>query len=100
MQEARAAGCRTASEAKKFLEGKKGKETEEKDTFHMLKCRSLDDWDISGFPGEDLLSESVSIIPSTSCFLSSMPLLLILLSETQRLHGGINVGPKRVHDII
>lgn len=108
MQEARAAGCRTAAEVNRFIEQKKKKEADEsakrvkESTVAALSGKvlqrpsnlkgevdgsphgvvrgstglhiggidspstiankissSLDDWDISGFLGADLLSESV-----------------------------------------
>lgn len=104
MQEAQAAGCRTSSEAHRFLEQKRKKEAEENgqrvkesgqagpsgkvlqrpnslkgevevsprgvvrgstslqpfgnDSYSTI-ASSLEDWDISGFVGADLLSETV-----------------------------------------
>lgn len=101
MQEARAAGCRTAVEASRFIEQKRKKEAEEnalrlkestqagaagKGPLHggpqgfvqgstglqpfsrdssssnateQVILNSIDDWDITGFIGADLLSETV-----------------------------------------
>ena len=101
MQEARAAGCRTAAEANKFIEQKRKKEAEEnaqrlkesvqagtsgKVLLHgspsgvvrgstglqpfnkesstvigQATLSTLDDWDITGFIGADLLSDTVRI---------------------------------------
>ncbi|XP_040948862.1 transcriptional adapter ADA2a isoform X1 [Gossypium hirsutum] len=106
LQEARAAGCRTAAEANKFIEQKRKKEAEEnaqrlkesvqagpsgKVLLHgsprgivrgstglqpfskesstvlgLTTLSTLDDWDITGFIGADLLSDSVRI-PSLHC---------------------------------
>ncbi|PPE01904.1 hypothetical protein GOBAR_DD01044 [Gossypium barbadense] len=105
-KEARAAGCRTAAEANKFIEQKRKKEAEEnaqrlkesvqagpsgKVLLHgsprgivrgstglqpfskesstvlgLTTLSTLDDWDITGFIGADLLSDSVRI-PSLHC---------------------------------
>ncbi|KAK5833303.1 hypothetical protein PVK06_017125 [Gossypium arboreum] len=109
LQEARAAGCRTAAEANKFIEQKRKKEAEEnaqrlkesvqagpsgkvllhgsprgivrgstglqpfsKESSTVLgqtTLSTLDDWDITGFIGADLLSDSVRI-PSLRCCIS------------------------------
>lgn len=102
MQDARAAGCRTAAEANKFIEQKRKKENEENtlrikespqvgtngkafpkpevsprglirvptDPFSTGKDQNsamrpimsaLDEWDVTGLTGVDLLSETVSI---------------------------------------
>lgn len=90
MQEARAAGCRTSVEAQRYIEQKKKREAEEnarkaKDSSqtgpsgkflqrasHLkgeldssprggVMGAGLDDWNINGLPGADLLSEAVSI---------------------------------------
>lgn len=87
MQEARDAGCRTAAEASKFIEHKREKEAEESSprmesaqaspsgkVFPRSNLKSeidgslreLDDWDISDFPGVELLSETVSA--RSKCF--------------------------------
>lgn len=97
LQEARAAGCTTTTEANRFIEEKRKKEAEEnlvrlnhggpgstvagkalksprglhrnlqpfgsdslsKTTLPII-CSSLDNWDVSGLLGADLLSETVS----------------------------------------
>lgn len=96
LQEARAAGCTTTTEANRFIEEKRKKEAEEnlvrlnhggpgsvagkglksprglqrnlqpfgseslsKATLPII-CSSLDNWDVSGLLGADLLSETVS----------------------------------------
>lgn len=81
MQEARAAGCRTAAEANRFIEQKREKEAEESlqrmESAQAGPCgkvfprpnylkneadgslSKLDDWDIGDFPGAQLLSETV-----------------------------------------
>ncbi|KAF7815204.1 transcriptional adapter ADA2a-like [Senna tora] len=80
LQEARAAGCRTAAEAYRFIDLKKTKESEPsvckeigKDSPVELQAilRSLDVWDITGFAGAELLSQSekelcneIRILPS------------------------------------
>lgn len=89
LQEARAAGCRTSVEAERFIEQKRKREAEENarkakensqtgpsgkflQRANHLKGEldnsprggppgsGFDDWNVNGFPGADLLSESVS----------------------------------------
>jgi transcriptional adapter 2-alpha len=114
MQEARAAGCCTATEANRFLEQKRKKEAEEsehgvkessqclngkvlqrqnhlkgefdaspqgfvkgstglqpstRDSSSALQAISscVDEWDITGFVGVDLLSETVRMLSSILC---------------------------------
>ncbi|XP_047342363.1 transcriptional adapter ADA2-like [Impatiens glandulifera] len=68
LQEARAAGCRTSSEAERYIEQKMRKESEEiavrsRDGIQIglsgqAISGSLNIWDVSGFAGANLLSES------------------------------------------
>lgn len=89
LQEARAAGCRTSVEAERFIEQKRKREAEEharkaKENSQtgpsgkfLQRANHLkgeldnsprggppgsvfEDWNVNGFPGADLLSESVS----------------------------------------
>lgn len=63
MQEARAAGCHTFAEAYSFIDLKRTKEVEQsgKDSPAAIQAvsRSLDQWDVTGITGAELLSESV-----------------------------------------
>ncbi|KAJ8479853.1 hypothetical protein OPV22_023580 [Ensete ventricosum] len=67
LQECRAAGCRTLAEAKAYTEQKRKRELEastqnskENTRVHsgQVSVRSFDEWDITGLPGTELLSET------------------------------------------
>lgn len=146
LQEARAAGCRTAAEANKFIEQKRKKEAEEnaqrlkesvqagpsgKVLLHgsprgivrgstglqpfskesstvlgLTTLSTLDDWDITGFIGADLLSDSekqlcseIRILPSH--YLSmlqtlSMEIMKGNISKKSDAHNLFKVEPSKV----
>lgn len=146
LQEARAAGCRTAAEANKFIEEKRKKEAEEnaqrlkesvqagpsgkvllhgsprgivrgstglqpfsKESSTVLgqtTLSTLDDWDITGFIGADLLSDSekqlcseIRILPSH--YLSmlqtlSMEIMKGNISKKSDAHNLFKVEPSKV----
>ncbi|MBA0660156.1 hypothetical protein Goklo_012205 [Gossypium klotzschianum] len=146
LQEARAAGCRTAAEANKFIEQKRKKEAEEnaqrlkesvqagpsgkvllhgsprgivrgstglqpfsKESSTVLgqtTLSTLDDWDITGFIGADLLSDSekqlcgeIRILPSH--YLSmlqtlSMEIMKGNISKKSDAHNLFKVEPSKV----
>lgn len=146
LQEARAAGCRTAAEANKFIEEKRKKEAEEnaqrlkesvqagpsgKVLLHgsprgivrgstglqpfskesstvlgLTTLSTLDDWDITGFIGADLLSDSekqlcseIRILPSH--YLSmlqtlSMEIMKGNISKKSDAHNLFKVEPSKV----
>ncbi|MBA0837758.1 hypothetical protein Goarm_009887, partial [Gossypium armourianum] len=146
LQEARAAGCRTAAEANKFIEQKRKKEAEEnaqrlkesvqagpsgkvllhgsprgivrgstglqpfsKESSTVLgqtTLSTLDDWDITGFIGADLLSDSekqlcgeIRILPSH--YLSmlqtlSMEIMKGNISKKADAHNLFKVEPSKV----
>lgn len=153
LQEARAAGCRTAAEANKFIEEKRKKEAEEnaqrlkesvqagpsgkvllhgsprgivrgstglqpfsKESSTVLgqtTLSTLDDWDITGFIGADLLSDSekqlcseIRILPSH--YLSmlqtlSMEIMKGNISKKSDAHNLFKVEPgkvDRVYDML
>lgn len=153
LQEARAAGCRTAAEANKFIEEKRKKEAEEnaqrlkesvqagpsgKVLLHgsprgivrgstglqpfskesstvlgLTTLSTLDDWDITGFIGADLLSDSekqlcseIRILPSH--YLSmlqtlSMEIMKGNISKKSDAHNLFKVEPgkvDRVYDML
>ncbi|KAB2084268.1 hypothetical protein ES319_A05G323800v1 [Gossypium barbadense] len=153
LQEARAAGCRTAAEANKFIEQKRKKEAEEnaqrlkesvqagpsgkvllhgsprgivrgstglqpfsKESSTVLgqtTLSTLDDWDITGFIGADLLSDSekqlcseIRILPSH--YLSmlqtlSMEIMKGNISKKSDAHNLFKVEPgkvDRVYDML
>lgn len=153
LQEARAAGCRTAAEANKFIEQKRKKEAEEnaqrlkesvqagpsgKVLLHgsprgivrgstglqpfskesstvlgLTTLSTLDDWDITGFIGADLLSDSekqlcseIRILPSH--YLSmlqtlSMEIMKGNISKKSDAHNLFKVEPgkvDRVYDML
>ncbi|MBA0721492.1 hypothetical protein Golax_009030 [Gossypium laxum] len=149
LQEARAAGCRTAAEANKFIEQKRKKEAEEnaqrlkesvqagpsgkvllhgsprgivrgstglqpfsKESSTVLgqtTLSTLDDWDITGFIGADLLSDSekqlcseIRILPSH--YLSmlqtlSMEIMKGNISKKSDAHNLFKVEPSKVDKV-
>ncbi|MBA0865202.1 hypothetical protein Goshw_010028 [Gossypium schwendimanii] len=149
LQEARAAGCRTAAEANKFIEQKRKKEAEEnaqrlkesvqagpsgkvllhgsprgivrgstgsqpfsKESSTVLgqtTFSTLDDWDITGFIGADLLSDSekqlcseIRILPSH--YLSmlqtlSMEIMKGNISKKSDAHNLFKVEPSKVDKV-
>jgi transcriptional adapter 2-alpha len=144
MQEARAAGCRTAAEANRFLEQKWKMEAEEsehgikesaqgpsgkvlqrpnslkeefdasprgvvkgstglqlssKDSSSAIQAISsdLDEWDITGFVGADLLSETVRMLFSISMLYHGKMVLCLhrfcyfYLSDSVNLYNAVNI---------
>ncbi|CBI28437.3 unnamed protein product, partial [Vitis vinifera] len=118
LQDARAAGCRTSAEAERYLEEKGKKEAEESaqqakesaeagpsggkvlQRVNTAKGESdgsprgggrgsADVWDITGFPGEDLLSETEKQLCSEIRILPSHYLNMLHTMLTETLNGNI-----------
>ncbi|KAL9243974.1 hypothetical protein vseg_017800 [Gypsophila vaccaria] len=133
LQEAKAAGCRTSAEAEMYFRQKRKREAEEnahkmKDTLEsgtggkgllrtshprefstapgQTTASSLDDWDVTGFPGADLLSETerrlcreIRILPSH--YLSMLQTMSIEvmkgnISKKSDAHSFFKVEPSKV----
>ncbi|WRX16257.1 zinc finger protein [Theobroma cacao] len=130
LQEARAAGCRTAAEANKFIEQKRKKEAEEnaqrlresvqagpsgkvllhgspqgvmrgstslqtisKESSTVIEgATTLDDWDITGFIGADLLSDTEKKLCSEIRILPSHYLSMLQTLSVEIMKG--NIGKK------
>ncbi|EOY01371.1 ADA2 2A isoform 5 [Theobroma cacao] len=130
LQEARAAGCRTAAEANKFIEQKRKKEAEEnaqrlresvqagpsgkvllhgspqgvmrgstslqtisKESSTVIGgATTLDDWDITGFIGADLLSDTEKKLCSEIRILPSHYLSMLQTLSVEIMKG--NIGKK------
>ncbi|XP_021293192.1 transcriptional adapter ADA2a isoform X2 [Herrania umbratica] len=130
LQEARAAGCRTAAEANKFIEQKRKKEAEEnaqrlresvqagpsgkvllhgspqgvmrgstslqpisKEASTVIGgATTLDDWDITGFIGADLLSDTEKKLCSEIRILPSHYLSMLQTLSVELMKG--NIGKK------
>ncbi|KAK4745295.1 hypothetical protein SAY87_011607 [Trapa incisa] len=111
LQEARAAGCRMAAEANRFIEQKREKEAEESlgmETAHagpsgkvFLKPNylineadgipnELDNWDISDFPGAQLLSESEKHLCGEIRILPAHYLKMLHVMSTQIMQGKLS----------
>ncbi|KAH9625693.1 hypothetical protein KSS87_019188 [Heliosperma pusillum] len=135
LQEAKAAGCRTSAEAERYI-GQKRKREAEENTHKMeavevgsggkgllrsshprefgtndpssgqLRATSLDEWDITGFPGADLLSETektlcreIRILPSHYLDMletMSMEVMKGNISKKSDAHSLFGVLPSKV----
>ncbi|CAI0559227.1 unnamed protein product [Linum tenue] len=108
LQAARAAGCRSAAEANQFIEEKKMKEGDHSGqrakestqvagpsgkgllrSGHQLKGDVLYDWDITGFPGAELLSESEKQLCKEMRILPAHYLKMMQIISTEVLKGSV-----------
>ncbi|XP_074307787.1 transcriptional adapter ADA2-like isoform X2 [Silene latifolia] len=120
LQEAKAAGCRTSSEAERYIGQKWKREAEENarkmkeavevgsggkgllrsnhprefgtndSSSGQLRATSLDDWDITGFPGADLLSDTEKRLCREIRILPSHYLDMLQTMSMEVMKGNIN----------
>ncbi|CAA0837045.1 Transcriptional adapter ADA2b [Striga hermonthica] len=119
LQEARAAGCRTSSEAERFIDQKmkmgieensrRAKEHSSLDSKGLTSFGVLDNWDVTGFLGADLLSEDekelcgeMKILPTHYLnMLQTMSVGILNGNVTKKsdAQGLFNVDPNKVDKV-